>query len=54
VICRFHYTKEETQLSIESIQRHLIAGNLIQLPANVPHAVKATQRFKMLLVMLCE
>jgi quercetin dioxygenase-like cupin family protein len=28
------------------------AGQMIRLPARVPHAVKATQRFKMLLTML--
>jgi len=27
-------------------------GELIIMPANVPHAVKATQKFKMMLVML--
>ena len=28
------------------------AGQLVVMPANVPHAVKAKQRFKMLLIML--
>ncbi len=28
------------------------AGQLVLMPANVPHAVRATQRFKMLLTML--
>lgn len=28
------------------------AGQLVVMPANIPHAVKATQRFKMLLTML--
>jgi quercetin dioxygenase-like cupin family protein len=28
------------------------AGQLVVMPANVPHAVKAEQRFKMLLIML--
>lgn len=28
------------------------AGQLVVMPANVPHAVRATQRFKMLLTML--
>ena len=28
------------------------AGQVVVMPANVPHAVKAAQRFKMLLVML--
>jgi quercetin dioxygenase-like cupin family protein len=30
----------------------VVAGELFMLPANEPHAVKATQRFKMLLVIL--
>ncbi len=28
------------------------AGNMIILPANIPHAVKAIERFKMMLVMI--
>ena len=44
----------EAQVSIESRQHKLESGDLIQLPANVPHAVKATQRFKMMLVMFRE
>jgi len=28
------------------------AGELVLMPANVPHALQAEQRFKMLLVML--
>lgn len=31
---------------------HLLAGQSILLPANIPHAVKATERFKMLLTMI--
>jgi quercetin dioxygenase-like cupin family protein len=30
----------------------VIEGQLIIMPANIPHAVKAEQKFKMLLVML--
>ena len=44
----------EAQVSIESTKHNLKAGSIIQLPANVSHAVKATQRFKMMLVMLRE
>lgn len=33
-------------------EHNLKEGQLIIMPANVPHAVKAKQRFKMLLVML--
>jgi quercetin dioxygenase-like cupin family protein len=41
----------KAQVSIESNQHQLEAGNLIALPANIPHAVKAIQQFKMMLVM---
>ncbi len=44
----------EAQVYVESNQHKLESGDLIQLPANVPHAVKAIQRFKMMLVMLHE
>ena len=30
------------------------AGEIIRLPANIPHAVQATERFKMLLIMIRE
>jgi quercetin dioxygenase-like cupin family protein len=33
-------------------EHNLREGELIIMPANVPHAVKAVQRFKMLLIML--
>jgi quercetin dioxygenase-like cupin family protein len=32
--------------------RHLKAGEMTVMPANEPHAVKATKRFKMLLIMI--
>jgi quercetin dioxygenase-like cupin family protein len=41
----------EAQISIQSNQHKLKAGHIIQMPANIPHAVKAIQRFKMMLVM---
>ena len=37
---------------IQDEQRRLAAGDLILLPANVPHAVRASERFKMLLIMI--
>jgi len=33
-------------------EHNLKEGELIIMPANVPHAVRAVQRFKMLLIML--
>ena len=35
-------------------EHNLKAGQLIIMPANVPHAVRAVKRFKMLLTMLRE
>lgn len=42
----------EARVSINSNQHNLKAGDLILLPANVPHAAKAIQRFKMMLIMV--
>lgn len=43
-----------TEVAIQDEQHVLAAGNLILLPANVPHAVRAGERFKMLLIMIRE
>ena len=37
---------------IGGVARPVAAGQMIRLPAHVPHAVKASERFKMLLTML--
>ena len=42
----------KAQISIEGIQHELEAGEMIMLPANIPHAVKAIEQFKMCLTML--
>lgn len=42
----------ETVVSIRGVVHHLHTGNVITLPANQPHAVKADKQFKMLLVMM--
>ena len=39
---------------IESEIHHLNAGESIIMPANVPHAINAAERFKMLLTMIKE
>ncbi len=44
----------EAQVTIDSTPHKVEAGYIIRLPANVPHAVQAVQRFKMMLVMLQE
>lgn len=42
----------EGEFRIGGTPHRVEAGGLLLLPANVPHAVKATQRFKMMLVMI--
>ena len=42
----------ETLVSIRSVAHHLHVGEVITLPANQPHAVKADKQFKMLLIMM--
>ncbi len=42
----------ETEISIAGQPHHLKAGDLIIMPANDPHAVKALTKFKMLLTMI--
>ena len=47
-----HILEGEAQVSISGKPFDLQAGNAIIMPANEPHALKATQRFKMLLTMI--
>ena len=42
----------EAEITIDGTPRHLGAGEMIIMPANRPHALKAVRRFKMLLVMI--
>ena len=42
----------EAELTIGGRSVHAVAGQLVIMPADVPHAVTARQRFKMLLTML--
>ena len=42
------------EVYIQDEQHRLEFGDVILLPANVPHAVQASERFKMLLVMIRE
>ncbi|NSW44672.1 MAG: cupin domain-containing protein [Bacteroidales bacterium] len=39
-------------ISINKVEYELKAGDFIIMPANIPHAVVAKDRFKMLLIML--
>jgi quercetin dioxygenase-like cupin family protein len=40
------------EISLASEPREVAAGQLLVMPANVPHALRAVQRFKMLLIMI--
>ena len=42
----------EAELTIGGETVRAGAGQMVTMPANVPHAVRAAQRFKMLLIML--
>ena len=42
----------EAEISISGMSYALGAGDAIVMPANQPHAVKGTKRFKMLLTMI--
>ncbi len=42
----------EAHITIEDESYHLTTGEALVLPANLPHSVKATKRFKMLLTMI--
>ena len=49
-----HVLDGEAEIHISGQPFHLKAGEVIILPAGQPHAVKAPQRFKMLLTMIRE
>lgn len=42
----------EAEIIIDGEIFHLTKGNSIIMPANIPHSLKATERFKMLLTMI--
>lgn len=47
-----HVLDGEAEIKISDKPFHLKAGEAIIMPANEPHAVKASTRFKMLLTMI--
>lgn len=47
-----HVLEGEADITISGQTFHLYAGEVIVMPVNQPHAVNATQRFKMLLTMI--
>jgi len=42
----------EAEIIIGGNPLHVATGQMVIMPANVPHALKATQKFKMLLTMI--
>ncbi|MCI0691403.1 cupin domain-containing protein [candidate division KSB1 bacterium] len=42
----------EAEIIISGASHHLKAGEMILMPANEPHALKATKKFKMILTMI--
>ena len=44
----------EAEITIAGTLHRVHAGEMLRLPANRPHAVRAVQRFKMMLVMIRE
>ena len=42
----------EADITIAGTVHHLVAGQMIIMPANQPHSLRSDQRFKMLLVMI--
>ncbi|MBD3274007.1 MAG: cupin domain-containing protein [Candidatus Marinimicrobia bacterium] len=49
-----HILEGEADIFISGEKYHVPAGNMIVLPADDPHALKAPQPFKMLLTMIRE
>jgi quercetin dioxygenase-like cupin family protein len=41
-------------VTIGDAEHTLVAGEIVRLPANIPHALRAVERFKMLLTMVRE
>lgn len=42
----------EAEINIEGVAHNVAAGEIIIMPANKPHSLRAVKRFKMLLVMI--
>lgn len=49
-----HVLDGAAEIAIGGEPRLVRAGELVLMPANVPHALKAVERFKMMLIMLRE
>lgn len=42
----------EAEINIDGKPHNVTAGEIIIMPANIPHSLRAVERFKMLLVMI--
>jgi quercetin dioxygenase-like cupin family protein len=42
----------QSEIVIDGVSHTLVAGESIIMPANIPHALYATEKFKMLLIMI--
>lgn len=42
----------EAEIKIDEISHAVSEGQAIELPANIPHSLKALKKFKMLLIMI--
>jgi quercetin dioxygenase-like cupin family protein len=47
-----HVLDGEAEVAIDGKPQRVTAGQFIVMPANIPHALQAVQRFKMMLVMV--
>ncbi len=47
-----HLLEGEAEITIGGEPRRVGAGQMLIMPADVPHALQATERFKMLLIMI--
>ena len=47
-----HVLDGEAEITIAGTARKVSAGDIIIMPANKPHSLKAVQRFKMMLIMI--
>ena len=47
-----HVLDGQGEVAISGKPLHLKSGEMVIMPANEPHALKATERFKMMLVMI--
>lgn len=47
-----HIIDGEAEITVSGKVSHLKAGEIIIMPANEPHALKAVKKYKMLLIMI--